>query len=161
MGCSTPIVDNYVTALGGQWHQECFKCLVCPYASSIPWCLTICLCLQDCETKFDNGSYFDYEGKPYCEPHYHDKRGTLCVTCRNPIEGRCITAMSQKYHPSCFKCSFCVKELNKGVFKKHNDKPYCHGCFDKLFAWVQPNQNYITCSPLFKPLQFKCLTYFL
>lgn len=27
-GCTKPIEDNYVNALGGQWHQECFVCKV-------------------------------------------------------------------------------------------------------------------------------------
>ncbi|KAH9417519.1 Transforming growth factor beta-1-induced transcript 1 protein [Dermatophagoides pteronyssinus] len=115
-GCSKPIEDNYVTALGGQWHQDCFVC-------------------RDCKSPFTEGkSYFDFEGRPYCEPHYHDKRGNLCASCRQPITGRCITAMFQKYHPEHFICSFCLKQLNKGTFKKHNEKPYCHSCFDKLFA---------------------------
>ncbi|KAH7645165.1 Transforming growth factor beta-1-induced transcript 1 protein [Dermatophagoides farinae] len=115
-GCAKPIEDNYVTALGGQWHQDCFVC-------------------RDCKSPFTEGkSYFDFEGRPYCEPHYHDKRGNLCASCRQPITGRCITAMFQKYHPEHFTCSFCLKQLNKGTFKKHNEKPYCHSCFDKLFA---------------------------
>ncbi|OTF77014.1 paxillin-like protein [Euroglyphus maynei] len=111
-GCANPIEDNYVTALGGQWHQDCFVCRV----------------------SVEGKSYFDFEGRPYCEPHYHDKRGNLCASCRQPITGRCITAMFQKYHPEHFICSFCLKQLNKGTFKKHNEKPYCHSCFDKLFA---------------------------
>lgn len=48
--------------------------------------------------------------------------------------GRCITAMFRKFHPEHFVCAFCLKQLNKGTFKEQNDKPYCHGCFDKLFG---------------------------
>lgn len=91
-------------------------------------------CQQDCKLPFDGATYFDIEGEPFCENHYHDHRGTLCASCRKPITGRCITAMFQKYHPEHFTCSFCLKQLNKGTFKKHQEKPYCHGCFDKLFA---------------------------
>ncbi|KPM03874.1 paxillin-like protein, partial [Sarcoptes scabiei] len=115
-GCTKPIEDNYVNALGGQWHQECFVC-------------------KDCNLPFTDGkNYYDFEGRPYCEGHYHDKRNNLCASCRQPINGRCITAMFQKYHPEHFICSFCLKQLNKGTFKKHNEKPYCHSCFDRLFA---------------------------
>lgn len=96
---------------------------------------SICLSsLQDCRQPFVNGSFFDHEGLPYCETHYHAKRGSLCAGCSKPITGRCITAMFRKFHPEHFVCAFCLKQLNKGTFKEQNDKPYCHACFDKLFG---------------------------
>jgi len=49
--------------------------------------------------------------------------------------GRCITAMFRKFHPEHFVCSYCLKQLKKGTFKEQGDKPYCHGCFDRLFGW--------------------------
>ncbi|KYN38789.1 Paxillin [Trachymyrmex septentrionalis] len=88
----------------------------------------------DCRQKFQGGSFFDHEGLPYCETHYHAKRGSLCAGCHKPITGRCITAMFRKFHPEHFVCAFCLKQLNKGTFKEQNDKPYCHGCFEKLFG---------------------------
>ncbi|XP_064085768.1 paxillin-like isoform X7 [Macrobrachium nipponense] len=114
-GCNAPIMDNYISALNAQWHPECFVC-------------------RDCRQPFNGGSFFDHEGLPYCETHYHAKRGSLCAGCHKPITGRCITAMFRKFHPEHFVCSFCLKQLNKGTFKEQNDKPYCHGCFDKLFG---------------------------
>ncbi|KAK8748828.1 hypothetical protein OTU49_016016 [Cherax quadricarinatus] len=114
-GCNSPIMENYISALNAQWHPECFVC-------------------RDCRQPFNGGSFFDHEGMPYCETHYHAKRGSLCAGCSKPITGRCITAMFRKYHPEHFVCSFCLKQLNKGTFKEQNDKPYCHGCFDKLFG---------------------------
>jgi len=114
-GCNRPITENYISALSKQWHQECFVC-------------------KDCHTPLPGGQFFDYEGWPYCEIHYHAKRGSLCAGCHKPISGRCITAMGRKYHPEHFQCSFCLKQLNKGTFKEQLDKPYCHECFDKLFG---------------------------
>lgn len=123
--------------------------------------LLLMLCFsQDCRQPFQNGSFFDHEGLPYCETHYHAKRGSLCAGCSKPITGRCITAMFRKFHPEHFVCAFCLKQLNKvrskfkysrmiqkltnqmfcsffsikGTFKETNDKPYCHECFDKLFG---------------------------
>ncbi|XP_077293254.1 leupaxin-like isoform X3 [Arctopsyche grandis] len=114
-GCNRPIMENYISALNGQWHPDCFVC-------------------RDCRTPFHAGSFFDHEGLPYCETHYHAKRGSLCAGCHKPIAGRCITAMFRKFHPEHFVCAFCLKQLNKGTFKEQNDKPYCHGCFEKLFG---------------------------
>lgn len=92
------------------------------------------LYLQDCRIPFASGQFFDHEGQPYCETHYHAKRGSLCAGCHKPIAGRCITAMFKKFHPEHFVCAFCLKQLNKGTFKEQNDKPYCHSCFEKLFG---------------------------
>ncbi|KAL5280052.1 TGFB1I1 family protein [Megaselia abdita] len=114
-GCNRAIMENYISALNSQWHPDCFVC-------------------RDCRQPFQGGSFFDHEGLPYCETHYHAKRGSLCAGCSKPITGRCITAMFRKFHPEHFVCAFCLKQLNKGTFKEQNDKPYCHGCFDKLFG---------------------------
>ncbi|KAK5645183.1 hypothetical protein RI129_006483 [Pyrocoelia pectoralis] len=113
--CNRAIMENYISALNSQWHPDCFVC-------------------RDCRQPFYGGSFFDHEGQPYCETHYHSKRGSLCAGCHKPITGRCITAMFRKFHPEHFVCAFCLKQLNKGTFKEQNDKPYCHNCFDKLFG---------------------------
>ncbi|AWP03176.1 putative paxillin-like [Scophthalmus maximus] len=114
-GCARAILENYISALNSLWHPECFVC-------------------RECFTPFINGSFFDHDGQPYCEAHYHERRGSLCSGCQKPITGRCITAMGKKFHPEHFVCAFCLKQLNKGTFKEQNDKPYCHGCFIKLFS---------------------------
>ncbi|XP_047505175.1 paxillin isoform X3 [Pieris napi] len=114
-GCNKPIMENYISALNTQWHPDCFVC-------------------KECREPFHGGSFFEHEGHPYCETHYHGKRGSLCAGCHKPIAGRCITAMFRKFHPEHFVCAFCLRQLNKGTFKEQNDKPYCHTCFDKLFG---------------------------
>ncbi|KAJ4941396.1 hypothetical protein JOQ06_011276, partial [Pogonophryne albipinna] len=113
-GCARAILENYISALNSLWHPECFVC-------------------RECFTPFVNGSFFEHDGQPYCEVHYHERRGSLCSGCQKPITGRCITAMAKKFHPEHFVCAFCLKQLNKGTFKEQNDKPYCHGCFVKLY----------------------------
>ncbi|XP_055024341.2 paxillin isoform X2 [Misgurnus anguillicaudatus] len=114
-GCARAILENYISALSCLWHPECFVC-------------------RECFTPFINGSFFEHDGQPYCEVHYHARRGSLCSGCQKPITGRCITAMGKKFHPEHFVCAFCLKQLNKGTFKEQNDKPYCQGCFIKLFS---------------------------
>ncbi|XP_072238689.1 paxillin-like isoform X1 [Leuresthes tenuis] len=113
-GCTRAILENYISALNSLWHPNCFVC-------------------RECFTPFVNGSFFDHDGQPYCESHYHERRGSMCSGCQKPITGRCITAMGKKFHPEHFVCAFCLKQLNKGTFKEQKDKPYCHGCFVKLF----------------------------
>ncbi|KAL4660361.1 hypothetical protein GN956_G465 [Arapaima gigas] len=114
-GCARAILENYISALNCLWHPECFVC-------------------RECFTPFVNGSFFEHDGQPFCEAHYHERRGSLCSGCQKPITGRCITAMGKKFHPEHFVCAFCLKQLNKGTFKEQNDKPYCQSCFLKLFS---------------------------
>lgn len=89
---------------------------------------------QECKQSFGGGSFYDYEGKPYCEKHYHSQRGSLCASCLKPVLGRCITAIGKRFHPEHFVCAFCMKQLAQGTFKDNGGKPYCLGCHVKLFG---------------------------
>lgn len=114
-GCTQPILDNYISTLSALWHPHCFVC-------------------RECYTPFVNGSFFEHDGQPLCEAHYHQSRGSLCQACQQPILGRCVTAMGAKFHPHHLVCHFCLKPLSKGCFKEQEEKPYCHPCFIKLFG---------------------------
>ncbi|XP_019511514.1 PREDICTED: leupaxin [Hipposideros armiger] len=113
-GCNRPVLENYLSAMDNVWHPECFVC-------------------GDCFSSFSAGSFFELDGRPFCELHYHHRRGTLCHGCGQPITGRCISAMGHKFHPEHFVCAFCLTQLSKGIFKEQNDKTYCQPCFNKLF----------------------------
>jgi len=99
-------------------------------------CVCVCMCVvaQECRVPFGAKSFYDHEGLPYCETHFHARRGSLCVTCNKPVMGRCVTAMYRKYHLEHFVCTYCQRQLNKGTFKEQNNKPYCQQCFVRLFS---------------------------
>ena len=104
---------------------------------------------RKCKQPFPDGNFFEQDGFPYCEYCYHEMRGAPCAGCGKPISGRCITAMFRKFHPEHFVCSFCLKQLNKGTFKEQDDKPYCHGCFDRLFGWNARSTSPLLCTSKF------------
>ncbi|CAI4230419.1 unnamed protein product [Auanema sp. JU1783] len=114
-GCQQSITANFISALGTHWHPDCFVC-------------------QTCGIGFDGGSFFDHAGQPLCEQHYHEKRGSLCIKCRQPITGRCVTAIGNKYHPEHFRCTYCSRQLTKGTFKEVDNRPFCHKCYNTTFA---------------------------
>ncbi|KAG8433379.1 hypothetical protein GDO86_017601 [Hymenochirus boettgeri] len=114
-GCSEAVKESYISALGGLWHPQCFVCNVC-------------------HTPFVNGSFFENDGLPLCETHYHSRRGSLCAGCDQPITGRCVTAMGKKFHPQHLSCTFCLRQLNKGTFREHDNKPYCQACYTRLYG---------------------------
>ena len=91
-GCNKSISENYISALNQQWCPNCFVC-------------------AECKEPFVGGNFFEHNGLPYCETHYHAMRGSLCAGCHKPISGRCITAMFRKFHPEHFLCSFCLKQV--------------------------------------------------
>ncbi|XP_008109014.2 leupaxin [Anolis carolinensis] len=114
-GCDRPVMDQYLSALNAVWHPECFVC-------------------GDCFCSFENGSFFELNGRPFCELHFHHHQGTVCQGCGKPIVGRCVSAMGYKFHPEHFVCAFCLTQLHNGIFQEQNGKTYCNPCFNKLFA---------------------------
>uniref|UniRef100_A0A8B9NFE0 Leupaxin n=1 Tax=Accipiter nisus TaxID=211598 RepID=A0A8B9NFE0_9AVES len=127
-GCDRPVTDNYLSALQGVWHPECFVCTVSG------WCQTsLPPSFQECLSSFASGSFFELQGRPYCELHFHQRQGNICHGCSHPVTGRCITAAGRKYHPEHFICAYCLGQLQKGTFREHGDKMYCRACHDKLF----------------------------
>ncbi|XP_054827714.1 leupaxin isoform X1 [Eublepharis macularius] len=113
-GCDRPVMDQYLSALNAVWHPECFVC-------------------GDCFCSFSNGAFFELDGQPYCELHFHHHQGTVCHGCGKPIIGRCVSAMGHRFHPEHFVCAFCLTQLHNGIFQEQNDKAYCNPCFNKLF----------------------------
>nr|XP_036860303.1 transforming growth factor beta-1-induced transcript 1 protein isoform X4 [Manis javanica] len=114
-GCQGPILDNYISALSALWHPDCFVC-------------------RECFAPFSGGSFFEHDGRPLCENHFHARRGSLCATCGLPVTGRCVSALGRRFHPDHFTCTFCLRPLTKGSFQERAGKPYCQPCFFKLFG---------------------------
>ncbi|KAI3641106.1 hypothetical protein MIR68_000836 [Amoeboaphelidium protococcarum] len=121
--CDKPIMEEVVSALGKSFHSDCFICAE-----------------SGCNIQLtQSGSFYDYNGKAYCEKHYHAARGSLCASCSKPIIGRCLTAIGKKFHPEHFVCAFCKKQLTTGgggasTFKERDGKPYCVNDYIKLFG---------------------------
>ncbi|NXG48659.1 LPXN protein, partial [Psilopogon haemacephalus] len=113
-GCERPVTGNYLSAMQGAWHPECFVC-------------------AECLSGFAGSSFFELEGRPYCELHFHQRQGNICQGCGRPVSGRCITAAGRKYHPEHFVCAYCLRQLQKGNVHEHGNKMYCQNCQKKLF----------------------------
>jgi len=71
-------------------------------------------------------------------PNYH------CFVCDKLIRGRTMTAMTHKFHPECFVCTYCRKEFKERTFKTDpiENKPYCKSCFEKLLGHFGNAQMY-------------------
>ena len=64
--CNKPIIGQVCTALGKAWHPEHFTCCIC-------------------DTQLGTKTFFERDGKPYCEADYHEKFAPKCFACNGPI----------------------------------------------------------------------------
>ena len=64
--CNKPIIGQVCTALGRTWHPEHFTCVTC-------------------EVPLGAASFFERDGKPFCERDYHEKFAPRCAYCNGPI----------------------------------------------------------------------------
>ncbi|KAI9230096.1 MAG: LIM domain-containing protein [Piptocephalis tieghemiana] len=108
-GCRRRIRRDCVHALGHRWHPECFVC-------------------EDCNRPFGQGVFFELDKHAYCERHYHQRRGTLCPDCGDPVVGECVSALEHKFHPQHFVCCLCRKSLLECAFGDKDGLPCCGDC---------------------------------
>jgi hypothetical protein len=57
----------------------------------------------------------------------HSKYALACPACSKPVlYGRTVNAMGKRWHPDCFTCAECNKQLEHLEFFTKDGKPYCH-----------------------------------
>ncbi len=64
--CKKPILAKVLDALGRQWHPEHFTCALC-------------------EEELSNATYYESNGRPYCEKDFHELYAPRCAYCNGPI----------------------------------------------------------------------------
>ena len=64
--CNKPILNKVMKALGREWHPEHFTCACCD----------IELC---------HSTYYESNGRPYCEKDYNELYAPRCAYCNGPI----------------------------------------------------------------------------
>jgi len=104
--CDEPITGKCITALNRKWHADHFIC-------------------GQCLGPFPGGSFFEKEGRPYCENCFHNAFSSRCAGCNQSIKGECINALGQQWHPEHFVCQYCQKSFGSGSFYEYGGKPYC------------------------------------
>ncbi|KAJ3093065.1 hypothetical protein HK102_010970 [Quaeritorhiza haematococci] len=97
--CGRKIEGQFVRALNGHYHLECFRC-------------------QDCNQVVAE-KFFPLEGPSgpqiFCEKDYFRRLDLLCAKCGGALRGPHINALNKKYHLEHFTCSVCPT-----VFRQHD-----------------------------------------
>ncbi|KAI0062324.1 hypothetical protein BV25DRAFT_1916232 [Artomyces pyxidatus] len=92
--CNLPIEKQAVSSsdgqLKGKYHRECFNC-------------------HTCHKPFPDREFYVFDGKPFCDYHYHEANDSLCAApdCGRPIEGPCaVSHAGGRYHPDHLTCEY-------------------------------------------------------
>lgn len=88
---------------------------------------TLFSCAQ-CFRTFQDGIFYEFEGRKYCEKDFRILYAPFCNKCGEIVIGRVIKAMQASWHPECFRCQLCTKELADSGFIRNNNRALCHGC---------------------------------
>ncbi|KND02774.1 uncharacterized protein SPPG_01855 [Spizellomyces punctatus DAOM BR117] len=118
--CGQPIDGQFVRAIGGHFHLDCFRC-------------------QDCQQVVAE-KFFPHTGpdgltQVFCEKDYFRRLDLLCAKCGGALRGAHINALNRKYHLEHFTCSVCPT-----VFRQHDSyyeqdgNVYCQLHYSQLFA---------------------------
>lgn len=119
--CGEPLTGQFVRALDGTFHLDCFKCRDCG---------------EIVASKFFPADDENGEGQyPLCETDYFRRLGLLCFQCGGALRGSYITALDRKYHVDHFTCSMCETIFGaQDSYYEHDGNVYCHYHYSTRFA---------------------------
>ncbi|KAI9730159.1 MAG: hypothetical protein M1818_008253 [Claussenomyces sp. TS43310] len=120
--CGEPLTGQFVRALGGTFHLDCFKCKDCG---------------EIVASKFFPAGEEDENGQQYplCETDYFRRLDLLCYDCGGALRGSYITALDRKYHIDHFTCSMCPTVFGaQDSYYEHDGQVYCHYHYSTQFA---------------------------
>ena len=67
--------------------------------------------------------------------------GLSCGGCNGFIIGRIVSAMGQRWHPNCFRCTICSELLEHVSSYERDGRPYCHLDYHEVRAASLPERD--------------------
>lgn len=90
---------------------------------------TRCFCCSECAEPLTGSFHMDAEGHLFCRIHWAHKKGLVCATCGQTIDGDYVTASNENHHTQCFVCTECNLPLGGKEFLKAGGKFQCASHF--------------------------------
>ncbi|KAG1462309.1 hypothetical protein G6F56_005548 [Rhizopus delemar] len=111
--------DDVKTVDNQCYHKACFVCRLC------------------CEPFEQRSTYYEHEGKFYCERDYRVvKNRLMCSACDKKISPNTtpIKVLGKAYHQGHIKCYHCYNPIDDNTgWKEYQGKVYCKEDFRSLF----------------------------
>ncbi|XP_055305060.1 LIM domain kinase 1 isoform X2 [Sitodiplosis mosellana] len=109
--CLNDLDDRIISALGQNWHTDCFRCSVC-------------------DEQLANW-YFEKDGLLFCRDDYLQRFGEACQQCSASISGPAMIVGEHKFHPECFCCVSCQQYIGDGdsYALVERSKLFCGNCY--------------------------------
>lgn len=125
--CGYPMTGQFVRALGGVYHLDCFRCADCG---------------KGVASKFFSATKDMVAGSgipgrlfPLCETDYFRRLDLLCHKCGGALRGSYVTALGAKFHVEHFTCSVCATVFGPDdSYYEHEGNVYCHFHYSTRFA---------------------------
>ncbi|RKO97787.1 hypothetical protein CXG81DRAFT_18007 [Caulochytrium protostelioides] len=126
--------DDYIIAGSNTFHKEHFFCSQCG------------------ELFPEEATFYQHEGRAYCEADFIAMFSEQCYGCNQPLLDNILDALGHKWHTRCFTCHYkgCTTNLSQQGFLTHNDEPFC--------ATHYPAVASTLCMGCDKPIEGRCFT---
>uniref|UniRef100_A0AC35GUP5 LIM zinc-binding domain-containing protein n=1 Tax=Panagrolaimus sp. PS1159 TaxID=55785 RepID=A0AC35GUP5_9BILA len=89
--------EEYIHAESYFFHKNCFNC-------------------AQCFMPLMTGSFFNIEGRFYCEYDFAKNYAPLCRICKKYVLGRVIKTVKGHYHPKCLTCDDCGDVIENQLY---------------------------------------------
>ncbi|CAO1439399.1 unnamed protein product [Diamesa hyperborea] len=115
--CASQIRGPFITALGKIWCPDHFVCVN-----------------GNCKRELADIGFVEEKGDLYCEYCFEQFLAPPCSKCNGKIKGDCLNAIGKKFHPECFKCTYCGKLFGNSPFFLEEGEAYCEADWNELFT---------------------------
>ncbi|CAI4227993.1 unnamed protein product [Auanema sp. JU1783] len=82
---------------GQNFHKRCFRCAQC---------------FKDLE----EDSFYNFENRFYCKHDFYTLYAPICRRCNGIVEGKVKYTLNAAFHPHCFTCMVCEKNIIDSVY---------------------------------------------
>ncbi|WFD35793.1 Rho-type GTPase activating protein Rga1 [Malassezia cuniculi] len=125
--CGYPMTGQFVRALGGVYHLDCFRCADCGKGVASKF--------FSATEEMVSGSGAPGRLFPLCETDYFRRLDLLCHKCGGALRGSYVTALGAKFHVEHFTCSVCATVFGpEDSYYEHDSNVYCHFHYSTRFA---------------------------
>jgi len=143
--CKQPIKGDCIEAGKKFYHPRCMRCFVCNDVLMGQFLIyeDQPICEKDYKLRAEKcadcgepiiGTCYTLNNKNYCEEHYRAKCDN-CPKCDQQITGHMVRTANSAFHPECFTCIGCTKDLAHAEFIMDELRQvFCSDCFAKKKA---------------------------